>query len=64
MVEAIISDCFPELKKALNDLFVNIKQDLKEGQRAEFDNAFNRHLPNYSKHLTKTVEKLNKLFEA
>lgn len=51
------------IKKALNDLFINVKQSLKPEERADFDIAFNKALPNYSKHLQKAVEELNSLLK-
>lgn len=62
-VEQIINDAFPMIKKALNDLFINVKQSLKPEERADFDIAFNKALPNYSKHLARAVEELNSLLK-
>ena len=62
-VENIIQGCFPELKKGLEEMFVRIKADLPEDQRAAFDVIYQKHLPDYGKHLQKTVNKLNSLLE-
>ena len=64
LVETIITDTFGDLKKALNDLAINIKQTLPKEQRATFDLAWNKHLPNYARHIQGTVKKLNELFES
>lgn len=62
-VEAVIQDAFPRLKNALNDLFLNVKQALPDDARADFDIAFNKALPNYSKHLAAAVEALNAILD-
>lgn len=63
VVETIIQGCFPELKKGLEEMFTRIKGELPEEQRAGFDISYQRHLPDYGKHLQKTVDKLNALLE-
>lgn len=60
-VESIISDAFPTLKQGLNDLFTAVKMKLPTEQRAEFEIIYKECLPQYSRHLSGVVKKLNQL---
>lgn len=63
-VESILQSMFPRLKTAIHELSTAIKHELPIEQRATYEAAFRKALPNYNAIITESIEKLNAILEA